>query len=48
MGPSKVGVVMVRYLVLGRLMGRFPVDVASRTCLANLYLDIFITWPKKT
>jgi len=29
-----------RHLVLGRTLGRFPVGLASRTCLANLSWDV--------
>jgi len=27
--------------------GRFPVSVASRTCLANLSWDLLVTWVTK-
>jgi len=34
-------------LVLGGPLGHFPVGVASRTCLANNFWDILITWPNQ-
>ena len=35
------------HLVLGRPLGRFPVGVASRICLANLSWAKLDTWPKQ-
>jgi len=35
------------HLVLGRPLGRFPVGVTGRTCLANLSWGILDTWPNQ-
>ena len=42
--PSKVGDV-IRHLIFGRTLDRFPVGLASRTCLSHLSLGILMTWP---
>jgi len=31
-------------MILGRPLGRFPVGVASNTCLDNLSWGILVTW----
>ena len=33
--------------MLAQSLGRFPVGVVSRSCLANLLWDVLVTWPKQ-
>jgi len=36
-----------RHLFLGQQLGRFPMDVASRTHFANLFWGILVMWLNK-